>query len=287
MTRDIISWLDTGKTAVITGGANGIGLAAAERYLGSGMNVVIADNNETALADAEAALSSQLSTESQQLMARVCDVSDAEQVMMLRDQVTAELGTVHCLMNNAGASVTRAVPWDDLEGWKNQLDVNLWGIIHGCQAFVPGMLDAGEPVAVINTGSKQGITNPPTGYAYNMSKAAVLSYTQSLAHALRETENCPISVHLLVPGFTYSNMIARFISEKPAGAWTTGQVIDYMLAAIRQGDFAIICPDNDTPRELDERRMQWHMDDLILNRPALSRWHPDYARECEAFTTDI
>ncbi|MCY4198566.1 MAG: SDR family NAD(P)-dependent oxidoreductase [Gammaproteobacteria bacterium] len=275
----MIPWLDVGKTAVVTGGANGIGLAAAARFLSAGMNVVIADRDEHALDAANQALP----LSSGQLVTVPCDVSDHAQVEALCAQVMSQCGAVHCLMNNAGAALGRPEPWEDIATWKRQVDVNLWGIIHGCQAFVPSMQEANEPVAIINTGSKQGITNPPGGYAYNLSKAGVLAYTQSLAHALRQRAENQISVHLLVPGFTYSNMIARFIPEQPAGAWTPEQVVDYMLASVDRGEFYILCPDNDTPRALDNARMQWNADDIIKNRPALSRWHPEYVAEYEAF----
>ena len=275
-----IPWLAAGKTAVITGGANGIGLAAAMRMLDAHMNVVIADRDEAAIVEARQALPK----DKGRLEAMTCDVSDMAQVEALRERTAQAFGAVHCLMNNAGAALGRPEPWQDLATWKRQVDVNLWGIIHGCQAFVPGMLDAGEPVAVINTGSKQGITNPPGGYAYNLSKAGVLAYTQSLAHALRENQKNPVSVHLLIPGFTYSNMIARFLPEKPPAAWTPEQVVDYLLEGVERGDFYILCPDGDTPRDLDNRRIQWNADDIIMNRPALSRWHPDFAEQYDAFT---
>ena len=275
-----IPWLAAGKTAVITGGANGIGLASAMRMLDAHMNVVIADRDEAAIVEARQALPKHKG----RLEAMTCDVSDMAQVEALRERTAQAFGAVHCLMNNAGAALGRPEPWQDLATWKRQVDVNLWGIIHGCQAFVPGMLDAGEPVAVINTGSKQGITNPPGGYAYNLSKAGVLAYTQSLAHALRQNRSSPVSVHLLIPGFTYSNMIARFLPEKPPAAWTPEQVVDYLLEGVERGDFYILCPDGDTPRDLDNRRIQWNADDIIMNRPALSRWHPDFAEQYDAFT---
>ena len=277
--RIMIPWLKPGKTAVITGGANGIGLAAARRFMSAGMNVLIADRDEAAIQAAVDALPKGTGA----LATMLCDVSDPEQVEGLRANALDRFGTVHCLMNNAGTALGRPEPWEDLATWRRQLDVNLWGIIHGCHAFVPSMLDADGRVAIINTGSKQGITNPPGGYAYNLSKAGVLAYTQSLAHALRQRSDCPISVHLLVPGFTYSNMIARFVPQKPPGAWTTEQVVDHMVESLERGDFCILCPDGDTPPELDRRRIQWNADDIIRNRPALSRWHPDFAAEYEAF----
>ena len=273
------SWLKSGNSAVITGGASGIGLAAAQHYLKEGMNVLIADVDKGAL---DSALDS-LQDHGGELRGEVCDVSDFDQLTHLKEVAYQSFSQVHCLMNNAGTSVTRAVPWEDLGGWKKQLDINLWGVIHGCQAFIPSMLESEVPVAVINTGSKQGITNPPGGYAYNLSKAGVLAYTQSVAYALRQIENCPITAHMLVPGFTYSNMIAKFVPEKPVEAWTTDQVITFMVDSLEQDDFYIICPDHSTPRELDEKRMQWNMDDIIKNRPALSRWHPEFSAEYEAF----
>ena len=274
-----LSWLREGHTAVITGGANGIGRAAAETFLAHGMQVVIADNNEDALGTT----AHELSEHHHRLETITCDVRSYEDVCRLREFALERFSNVDCLMNNAGASVTRGLPWEDLEGWKKQQDINLWGIVHGCHAFVPGMLAKGQAATIINTGSKQGITNPPGGFAYNLSKAGVLNYTQSLAHALREEENASITAHLLIPGFTYSNMIQQFVPTQPPGAWSTQQVVDFMLEALTEGDFLILCPDNDTNRRLDEKRMQWQADDLIKNRPALSRWHPEFLEAYQRF----
>lgn len=273
-------WMKAGNNAVITGGAGGIGLAVAIRFAEAGMNVMIADLDAEVLDAAGDKISA---VGSGKVHTQVCDVSDNAQVESLREAALQQLGSVHCLMNNAGAGLRTASPWADLESWKKQIDINLWGIIHGCHAFVPHMIEAGGRRAVINTGSKQGITNPPGNYAYNMSKAGVKNYTESLAHALRQEEGCEVSAHLLVPGFTYSGMIARFMPEKPAGAWACEQVADFMLESLGAGDFYVLCPDNDTPRELDEKRIQWNTDDLILNRSALSRWDDEYQGAYEAF----
>ncbi len=136
------------------------------------------------------------------------------------------------------------------------------------------MLLAGKPAVVINTGSKQGITSPPGNAAYNMSKAALRNFTESLAHALRGAAGGVVSAHLLIPGFTFTGMSGG--GEKPAAAWTSEQVVDFLLESLSRGDFYVLCPDNAVPRVLDERRMQWSIDDIIKNRPALSRWHPDF-----------
>ena len=176
-------------------------------------------------------------------------------------------------MNNAGVGNDPGLPWENVEAWKALFGVNLWGVVHGVQSFVPAMLAAGKPGIVINTGSKQGITSPPGNSAYNMSKAALRNYTESLAHMLRGASQ-EISAHLLIPGFTFTGMTGT--SEKPASAWTAEQVVEFMLEGLKAGDFYILCPDNAVDRAMDEKRMRWAMDDIVLNRPALSRWHPDF-----------
>jgi NAD(P)-dependent dehydrogenase (short-subunit alcohol dehydrogenase family) len=163
------------------------------------------------------------------------------------------------------------------------MGVNLWGVIHGAQVFVPGMIERGRPGLVINTGSKQGITTPPGDPAYNVAKAGVKAFTEALAHELRNTEGARLSAHLLIPGFVFTGLTARRRAEKPAGAWTPEQTVGFMLERLEAGDFYILCPDNDVPRSLDEKRILWAAGDIVENRPALSRWHPDYADALEAF----
>ncbi len=274
--------LQSGCTAVITGGANGIGLASAIRFASFGMNVLIADRDEEQLRIAEEALQ-EAAANSAKTMGQVCDVSAASNLAALAKTARDTFGDVSVLMNNAGAGMNPGKPWENGDGWKKLLNVNLWGVIHGVQAFVPSMLEAGKPGLVINTGSKQGITRPPGNSAYNLSKAGVIAFTESLAHELRQVEDCPLSAHLLVPGFTYTGMISQFLPNKPDGAWTSDQVVDFMLDSLATDDFYILCPDNDVTREMDERRIQWNADDLIKNRPALSRWHPEFAEEFESF----
>ena len=87
-------------------------------------------------------------------------------------------------------------------------------------------------------------------------------------------------------GFTYTGMIKRFLKEKPAGAWLPEQVADHLLDAMARGDFYVLCPDNDVTPEMDHRRIEWTARDMIENRPALSRWHPDYEAAFEAFMAD-
>jgi NAD(P)-dependent dehydrogenase (short-subunit alcohol dehydrogenase family) len=159
--------------------------------------------------------------------------------------------------------------------------VNLWGVINGVQTFAPAMIAQGTPGAIVNTGSKQGITTPPGDTAYNVSKAGVKVLTEALAHELRNTKGCSITAHLLIPGFTFTGITGR--SERPLEAWSAEQVVDFMIKAMTKGDFYILCPDNAVTREMDEKRIRWAADDLIENRPALSRWHPDHKDAFERF----
>ena len=126
-------------------------------------------------------------------------------------------------MNNAGTSPGGG-PFDHYERWQRVLGVNLWGVINGVHAFAQAMIDQKTPGAIVNTGSKQGITCPPGDTAYNVTKAGVKVLTEALAHSLRNIEGCRVTAHLLVPGSTFTGMTARGRTEKPPGAWTPDQV---------------------------------------------------------------
>jgi NAD(P)-dependent dehydrogenase (short-subunit alcohol dehydrogenase family) len=271
-----------GGAAVITGGASGIGLAAARRFAGLGLPVVIADLAGERLRAAEALVAGEAPGGGTRVTAVAVDVAQPDDLRRLRDVALQRYGHVSVLMNNAGIGRPVGSAWKDPEGWRTLLEVNFWGVVNGVQAFLPAMIEAGRPAFVINTGSKQGITTPPGNAAYNVSKAALKTYTEALQHELRNTPGCAISAHLLVPGFTFTGINASR-GEKPPGAWTPEQVADFMLESLARGDFYILCPDNDVTREMDEKRIAWAAGDLIENRPALSRWHPDHAAAFAAF----
>jgi NAD(P)-dependent dehydrogenase (short-subunit alcohol dehydrogenase family) len=271
--------MSANHVAVITGGASGIGLAAAMRFAGLGMKVCIADLGAARLSEAAAKLSSVAKGGDADVMTAEVDVVSFEQVTTLEAAVQKRFGGTDILMNNAGIGPD-SNSFGPLENWQRILNVNLWGIIHGTQVFAPYMIERARPGLIINTGSKQGITTPPGNPAYNVSKAGVKALTEALQHELRNTDGCRISAHLLIPGHVFTGLTSRGRTEKPDGAWTPEQTVDFMIQSIDAGDFYILCPDNDVPRQLDERRMQWAVGDIIENRPALSRWHPDYA---EAF----
>jgi NAD(P)-dependent dehydrogenase (short-subunit alcohol dehydrogenase family) len=274
--------LNAGRVAVITGAASGIGLAAATRFASMGLKVCLADLSAEALDRASEAVAAASVGGRDALLTVATDVSRLESVHALRDSVYAKFGEVGVLMNNAGTAPGGG-PWEHIDRWRRVLEVNLWGVINGVQTFAAPMLAQRNACAIVNTGSKQGITCPPGDAAYNVSKAGVKVLTEALAHSLRNEEGARITAHLLVPGSTFTGMTRQGRSEKPPGAWTPDQVVDMLITGMSQGDFYIICPDNDVTREIDNRRILWAAQDITRNRPALSRWHPDYKDAFEAF----
>jgi NAD(P)-dependent dehydrogenase (short-subunit alcohol dehydrogenase family) len=270
------------NVAVITGGASGIGLAAARHFAGLGMSVVLADLGGDRLANAKAEVIALAGGSDEHVMAIETDVADRESLDALERAVFQRFGRVHVLMNNAGIGTETSI-FGPQAAWDNVLGVNLMGVINGTRTFGPHMIGHGEPGMIINTGSKQGITTPPGNPAYNVSKAGVKVFTEALQHELRNTEGCKVTAHLLIPGFVFTGMTKGDRVEKPAAAWTPAQTVDFMMQSLERGDFYILCPDNDVARSADERRILWAAGDIVENRPPLSRWHGAYDDAFKAF----
>jgi NAD(P)-dependent dehydrogenase (short-subunit alcohol dehydrogenase family) len=271
-----------GRVAVITGGAGGIGLAAAKRLASLGLRIVIADLDQAMLDTAATEIAALSADPAAGVIAVRCDVSRMDDVAALKARAYDAFGEVAVLMNNAGTGPGGG-PFDHYDRWQHVIGVNLWGVINGVHAFTEAMIAQGSDAMIVNTGSKQGITCPPGDTAYNVSKAGVKVITEGLQHQLRITPGCKVTAHLLVPGWTHTGLTARDGGAKPAGAWTADQVVDEMLERTGRGDFYIICPDNEVTWETDRKRILWAAGDIAENRPPLSRWHPDYGLAFMAF----
>ena len=159
------------------------------------------------------------------------------------------------------------------------METNFFGVVNGLTVFLPSLRAQKTPTAVVITGSKQGITNPPGNPAYNASKAAVKFLAEHLSYDLRSTTT---SVFLLVPGWTYTGLMKNLgMKEKPDGAWWPEQVADYLEQKMADGQFYVICPDNDVTEEKDKKRMLWTTGDIIEGRPPMSRWREKLKDEAE------
>ncbi|KAH7913968.1 hypothetical protein BJ138DRAFT_1001194 [Hygrophoropsis aurantiaca] len=281
--NDVHPVIHAGRVAVITGAASGIGRAAAIELAKSGLKLALADVLEDVLVATGKEVAAIVGDAN--VLVIPTDVAKIEDVVRLRDKVYEAWGEVAVLLNNAAIGPD-SKSWSMLDNWTSIFAINVFGVINVQQTFVPSMLHQENQAMVINTGSKQGITNPPGNPAYNASKAAVKSLTEGLAHELRERPACNVTAHLFIPGWTFTGLTARSGAEKPAGAWTAEETVLYMLDRVRLGEFYILCPDNEARREIDQLRIMWAAADVAEARPALSRWHRDWKSLFEEYLRD-
>ncbi len=194
--------LGPGATAVVTGAASGIGLELARVFGRMGMTVVMADIEEPALARAVG----ELSAEGASVHGVTADVSSPASVSGLADRAREILGPVDVLCNNAGVGGSGPVDELNLDLWAWVLGVNLWGVVHGVRAFLPGMIERGRG-HIVNTASVAGFLGFAGMAAYNVSKAGVISFSESLHHELVATGRDGIGVSVLCPGFVDTGIV--------------------------------------------------------------------------------
>lgn len=181
----------SGRVAVVTGAASGIGLAMAKAFADEGMRVVLADVD----VDGLDTTCRTLTREGARAIAVPTDVREPAAVDALRDAALSTFGAVHVVCNNAGVGVGGPVWQVPLETWEWVFGVNFWGVVHGVRAFVPLLLEQGEG-HVVNTASAMGLLSAPFLGAYGASKHAVVAVSETLAMELAGTG---VGVSVLCP----------------------------------------------------------------------------------------
>jgi len=208
------------KTAVITGGASGIGRAMAELFLAQGMNVVLGDIEQNALT----ATVAELAAGSGRCIGVVTDVSKAEDVQRLADAALAQFGAIHIACNNAGVFAGGLLWEESVADYQWQLGVNVWGVIHGIRTFIPIMAQQASDCHIVNTASMAAVTAMPYSGIYHMTKHAVLALSESLYHELAfHVPNVKVSV--LCPE-AINTGIAASERNRPAAYHRAGDIVE-------------------------------------------------------------
>ena len=225
----------TGRVAVVTGAASGIGFALARRFAAEGDRVVLADLHADVLAEA----AEELEASGAEVLAVPTDVSDPAAVDALAARTVERFGTVHIVCNNAGTVVGGAAWEVSLADWHRIMDVNLWGVIHGIRSFVPILLAHDEPAHVVNTASMAGVTSLAGLGPYVASKHAVIGLTETLFHDLAAAgAGDRIGVTALCPGYVPTRIgfddRQAPAPEAPPGAVTADDVANRVIEAITE-----------------------------------------------------
>ncbi len=191
-----------GRTAVVTGGASGLGLAMANRFADAGMNIVLGDIEAEPLAMAEAAIAAK----GVGVLPVRTDVAKAEEVEDLAARAYDRFGAVHVLCNNAGIGGSPGAMWElSVEDWQWVIDVDLWSIVHGIRSFVPRMIASGDQAHVVNTASIAGLVSGAVGGPYTVAKFGAVAMSEQLYYELGRAGH-DIAVSVLCPGFVNTNI---------------------------------------------------------------------------------
>ncbi len=283
----------TGRVAVVTGAASGIGRALAGRFAAEGMRCVLADIEEDALSAAVG----ELRSAGTPVIGVRTDVASAADVQALADATIAEFGAVHVLCNNAGVGGGTDFARIPLDTWEWVLGVNLWGVIHGCRTFLP-LLVGQDEAHIVNTSSMAALNGHPLGLApYTVSKFGVLGLSQNLFFELTATTGGRVGVSVLIPGLTRTRIFESTrnrpagVTEPPpssfantsramiAGAWDEAMqpslVADVVADAIREQRFYVLpCPDE--AYDMAQQQLRW----MRTNEPLVPG--PGVARTADA-----
>ncbi len=252
----------SGKTAVITGAASGIGLELARQFGAAGMHLVLADVERAALDRA----AGELRDAGHEVLAREIDVRDHEQIIDLDRAARDRFGKVHVLCNNAGVGAGGPVADpDNLEAWRWTIDINLWGVIYGCKVFLPAMIEHGEQCHIVNTASMAGLGSAPMMGPYNISKYGVVALSETLSKEMQLMQTA-VGVSVLCPAFVATGIatsdrnmpddVRSTLPERPpanglqtqiealvAGGISTEVVGQHVLDAVRNDRFWILTHD--------------------------------------------
>ena len=224
-----------GRVAVVTGGASGIGRGMAERFAAESMRVVVADVEEPPLHETARAIRSA----GGEATAVVCDVASWPSVQALRDAAVEAYGPADVLCNNAGVAATGTMAELSLQSWEWCLGVNLWGVIHGCRAFLGAMIERGSG-HIVNTASVLGHLSSAGLGPYNVSKHGVVAISETL-HAEMLAEGTGVGVTCLCPGLVSTNILEsernrpERLRDDPGvdGAWNSDAVAGSAESEVR------------------------------------------------------
>jgi NAD(P)-dependent dehydrogenase (short-subunit alcohol dehydrogenase family) len=233
-----------GRVAVVTGGASGIGLGIAKAFIAEGARVVIADIEEGALRDAAASIGA---------IGIKVDVSKAEEVASLAEQVRDRFGRVDIVCNNAGVAPKVRIQDATLQDWRRMIDVNLWGVIHGINAFLPMLLENPEGGHIINTSSAGGFVTGPMIGTYSVTKAGVVALSEALDAELR-MQGAKVGVTILAPGTVRTNLHTSVRNRPSKLSGVKAQDIDFKTSSHLGGKQRWITADSVGPVVVDAMR---------------------------------
>ncbi len=225
-----------GKVAVVTGAASGIGRGIALRLAAAGMKVVAADIDE----HGAAATCSEIASRGGRALAVRTDVSDPASVESLAGTTLHEMGGVHVVCNNAGVAVGGSVLEATGADWRWLFSVNLGGVVNGCRAFVPRMIEQGQGGHVVNTASMGGVLSGGGLGVYCTTKFAIVAFSEALR---MEIEPHGIGVSILYPG-AYRTQLADAARNRPAELGTPAGSTDGLRAMLEPGDDPVLAGDH-------------------------------------------